>query len=279
MSESSAPTAASFAQPTPIKLSVNALVVSPLRVRWQAARSLWRYHGCWRMALIRQRLHAELLREVEETVPLVLILSLIAGILIFVVLPASLRDQVESILSTLWPVWVVQVAPMVCALLLCLLNAPAIALRYVELHARGYFPSDSQLRDLRMAALAVPQILSHGLLCAACACLMVAFSLLFGTIAELVLAVADLRQVMQTVLSSVSPLAWLRSLAQAAILGSMCALAACLLAWPGSLSAQNARDTHRIGLLAIIVSTASCVASGLGLNWIANLLGWDPYAI
>ena len=260
----------------PTKLSVNALFVSPLQVRWNAACGLWRYHGCWRIPQIRARLKQELYREMSETVPLVLIVSLIAAVMIFVVLPASLREQAETILATVWPIWVVQAAPMVCALVLCMLNAPAMALRYVELDATGHLPDEPGLRDRHVAALAVPQILAHGWVCAACSCLLVMFTLLFGILAELVLAVGDLRSVLTTVLSSVSPLAWLRSIGQAALLGAVCALAAVLFAWPGSLRSGSAKDTHRIGILAMIAAALACALTGLALNWVAGLLGWTP---
>lgn len=266
----------SSAAAAPIKLSVNALLVSPLRVRWNAACGLWRYHGCWRVPMIRARLKEELFRELSETMPIVLILSLIAAVMIFVVLPASLREQAETILVNLWPIWVVQAAPMVCALVLCMLNAPAMALRYVELDAQGDLPEEPGLRDRRVAALAVPQILAHGLVCAACACLLVMFTLLFGVLAELVLAVGDLRSVLATVLSSVSPLAWLRAIGQAALLGAVCALASVLFAWPGSLRSGSAKDTHRIGIFAMIAAALACALTGLALNWVAGLLGWAP---
>jgi hypothetical protein len=263
----------------PIKLSVNALLVSPVRVRWDAACGLWRYHGCWRLPLIRARLKDELYREMSETMPIVLILSLIAAVMIFIVLPASLREQAGTILSSLWPIWVVQTAPMVCALVLCMLNAPAIALRYVELDAQGVLPDAPGERDRRVAALAVPQILAHALLCAACACLLVMFSLLFGILAELVLAVGDLRSVLTTILASTSPWASLRSIGQAALLGAVCALASVLFAWPGSLRSASAKDTHRIGILAMIAAATACALTGLGLNWVAGLLGWNSAAM
>lgn len=261
------------------KISVNALLVSPLRVRWEAACGLWRYHGCWRLPQIRQRISLELQRELSETMPIVLILSLIAAIMIFIVLPASLREQAETILASLWPIWVVQAAPMVCALVLAMLNAPAIALRYVELHREAAFAGQGDARDRLVAALAVPQILAHGFLCAAGACLLVTFSLLFGILAELVLAVGDLRSVLTTILASTSPLAWLRSMAQAFVLGTVCALAAVLYAWPGSQTAANAKDTHRIGIFAMIAASTACALAGLAMNWVAGLLGWNPAAI
>ncbi len=263
----------------PIKLSVNALLVSPLRVRWDAACGLWRYHGCWRLPAIRQRITNELHRELTETMPIVLILSLIAAILIFIVLPASLREQAETILTNLWPVWVVQAAPMVCAQVLAMLNAPAMALRYVELNSAQVFPQDPASRDRHVAALALPQILAHGFLCAASTCLLVMLSLVFGILAELVLAVGDLRSVLVTILASTSPLAWLRSVGQAFVLGAVCALAAVLFAWPGSQSAESAKDTHRIGIFAIIAASAACALAGLAMNWVAGLLGWSPSAI
>lgn len=263
----------------PLKLSVNALLVSPLRVRWEAACGLWRYHGCWRLPTIRQRIQQELHRELSETMPIVLILSFVAAILIFIVLPASLREQAETILANLWPIWVVQAAPMVCAQVLAMLNAPAMALRYVELNGINAFPNEPAARDRHVAALAVPQILSHGFLCAACACLLVMFSLVFGILAELVLAVGDVRNVLITILASTSPLAWLRSVAQAFVLGAVCALAAVLFAWPGSQTSANAKDTHRIGVFAMIAASVACALAGLAMNWIAGLLGWNPSAV
>ncbi|MBS7808700.1 hypothetical protein [Variovorax sp. PCZ-1] len=263
----------------PMKLSVNALLVSPLRVRWEAACGLWRYHGCWRLPAIRQRIKAELHLELSETMPIVLILSLIAAIMIFIVLPSSLREQAETILTNLWPIWVVQAAPMVCAQVLALLNAPAMALRYVELQGAQTFAADSHTRDRQVAALALPQIFAHGFLCAACACLLVMFTLVFGIIAELVLAVGDLRSVLTTILASTSPLAWMRSIGQAFVLGAVCALSAVLFAWPGSQSAANAKDTHRIGIFAMICASAACALAGVAMNWLAGLLGWSPSAI
>ena len=265
--------------PKPLKLSVNALLFSPLRVRWGALCGLWRYHGCWRLHAIRQRITNELGREITETMPIVLIVSLIAAILIFVVLPASLREQAETILANLWPIWVVQAAPMVCAQVLAMLNAPAMALRYVELHSENAFSDDGQTRDRQVAALALPQIFAHGFLCAACACLLVTFSLVFGILAELVLAVGDIRSVLTTILASTSPLAWLRSIGQAFVLGSVCALSAVLFAWPGSQTSSNAKDTHRIGVFAMIAASAACALAGLAMNWLAGLLGWSPSAI
>ena len=262
----------------PIKFSVNALLVSPLRVRWNAACALWRYRGCWRLAPIRERMRAEMEREMSETMPIVLLVALIAAIMIFIVLPANLREQGETLLAALWPVWVVQVAPMVCALILAMLNAPAISLRYVELGASLDTLADPAQRDRRVAALAVPQILAHVVVCAALSSLLVMFTLLFGIVAELVLAVGDLRSVLGIVLASTSPWAWLRAMGFAALLGGVCALSAVLFAWPGSLSTANAKDTHRIGILAIIAAATACALTGLGINWLAGLLGWSPLA-
>ncbi len=260
------------------KISVNALLVSPLRVRWAAACGLWRYHGCWRLPQINAALRQELGREMVETMPIVLVLSFIAAIMIFIVLPASLREQAETILASLWPIWVVQAAPMICAQTLAMINAPAMALRYVELHEHGHFPEEPELRDRRVAALALPQILAHALLCAACACLLVMFTLVFGILAELVLAVGDIRNVLTTIMASTSPLAWLRSIFQAAVLGGVCALSAVLFAWPGSQRSTSAKDTHRLGVYAMIIASATCALAGLGMNWVAGLLGWSAAA-
>jgi hypothetical protein len=278
--------AASAGPKAPLNLSLNALLIAPLKVRWRAACGLWRYHGCWRVPALRMRLKAELMREMSETIPIILVLSLIAAIMIFIVLPASLREQAETILGGLWPIWVVQAAPMICAQVLAMANAPAIALRLVELQALGHFSQSTsgdalpaEVLARRVAALAIPQIGAHAILCAACTCLLVMFTLVFGILAEFVLAVGDLRSVLTTILASTSPLAWLRSIFQAAMLGAMCAVAAVLFAWPGSQSAARAKDTHRIGVFAMISASVACALAGLAMNWVAGLLGWNPNAL
>jgi hypothetical protein len=267
------------AHPADQRLSVNALLLTPTRIRLQALWALWRHRSCWRLPALKANMRSERDREIAETIPIVLILAFIAAGLIFVVIPGSLREQAEVILANLWPTWVVQAAPMVVAQTLAMLNAPAIALRYVELDAQGYFPQERQARERKLASLAVPQVVAHAALCVVCSCLMVAFSLLFGLLLEFVLAVGDIRTVFDTVLASTSPLAWLRSLFQAAVLGAVCAASAALFAWPLSHRIQTAQDSHKLGMQAMVVASAACALAGLGMIWVANLLGWRPEAI
>jgi uncharacterized protein with PQ loop repeat len=63
------------------------------------------------------------------------------------------------------------------------------------------------------------------------------------------------------------------------VLGTVCALATVLYAWPGSQTAANAKDTHRIGIFAMIAASTACALAGLAMNWVAGLLGWNPAAI
>jgi hypothetical protein len=52
-----------------------------------------------------------------------------------------------------------------------------------------------------------------------------------------------------------------------------------LFAWPGSQSAARAKDTHRIGVFAMISASVACALAGLAMNWVAGLLGWNPNAL
>jgi hypothetical protein len=269
------PTAAKSGARSQMNLSLNALLLHPLKTRWRALGLLWRFRGVWRVPHIRSEMRTERDSELSETIPIVIVLALIAGVGIFVALPAALKEQTETVLATLWPVWVVQAAPMICAQAMCMQNAPAIALRSIAAQDRGDFGYKIELQGRHAARLAVPRMLSHAIVCSASACLLVMFTLLFGLLASLVLNVGDLRQMLDTAFASVSPWSWLRAALQAFVLGATCTLAATLLAWPGSWHAHDAHEAHKIGVRAMLVASASCALAGIGMNWVANLFGWS----
>lgn len=267
----------------PTKVSVNTLLLGPLKLRMFALRALWWYRTAWMLPAAKLRMNKERDRELIEGLPIVVVLSLVAGLLIFVVLPSSLNEQTATVLATLWPLWVVQAAPMICAQSMAMQNAPAIALRLTEAQDREAFgPADSlssavhshQHRGL-VARMVVPWIAAHAQVCAAHACLLVSFTLGFGLLAGLVLAVGDLRVTIDVVFSRVPPLVWLRAGFSAFMLGGVCALAAVLYAWPGSQSARTAHDAHRTGLRTMLASSIACALTGISLNWMAGLLGWN----
>jgi hypothetical protein len=257
-----------------LKLSLNALILQPMKTRWHALGLLWRFRNVWRVPHVRAEAWAERDRELTETIPITIVLALIAGIGIFVALPAALVEQTETVLATLWPVWVIQAAPMICAQAMCMQNAPAIALRSIAAQDRGDFGQQLTLQGRYAARLAIPSMLSHAVVCAAAACLLVMFTLLFGLLASFVLNIGDLRHMLDTAFASVSPWSWLRAALQASVLGAVCVLASTLLAWPGSWHAHDAHEAHKIGVRAMLVASASCALAGIGMNWLANLLGW-----
>ena len=254
------------------------MVFSPARVRWHALRELWFFRGFLRLTSVRVAMRAERDHELMMTMPIVCVLGLVAGMLLFVVLPTSLKEQSATVLATLWPLWVVQAAPMICAQCMAIQNAPAIALRLTEAQERGSFGvSDAQggQRDGLVARMAVPWIAAHATVCAAAACLLVVFALCFGLLAALVLAVGDLRTTMDVVFARVPPLVWVRAGFSAWLLGAVCALSAVLYAWPGSQTARTAHAAHRTGLRAMFAASLACAATGSAMNWVAGLLGWN----
>ena len=269
--------------PDPAKVSVNTLLLGPLKARWYALRALWWYRTAWMLPAARLRMLRERDRELAECLPITVVLGLVAGVLIFVVLPSSLKEQSATVLATLWPLWVVQAAPMICAQSMAMQNAPTIALRLTEAQDRKAFGAADSLgsavhnhehRGL-VARMVVPWIAAHAIVCTAQACLLVAFTLAFGLLAGLVLAVGDLRLTIDVVFARVPPLVWLRAAFSAFVLGGVCVLAAVLYAWPGSQSARTAHDAHRTGLRTMLASSVACALAGMSMNWIAGLLGWN----
>jgi hypothetical protein len=258
-----------------IKLSVNALLMSPAKTRWLALRELWLFRGYWRLPSERDDMRAERDKELYETLPIIVVLGLVAGVLLFVVLPSSLKEQSNSVLASLWPMWVVQAAPMICAQSMAMQNAPSIAFRLSEAHYLGEFSQDPRLRGQQVARLAVPWIVAHACVCGAAACLLVLFSLGFGLLSGFVLAVGDLRTTMDVVFASVPPLVWIRAGFSAVMLGAVCVLAAVLFAWPTGIEARSAHHSHRTGLRAMLTASLACAGTGMFMNWVAGLLGWN----
>lgn len=266
-----------------VKISVNALLLSPLKVRWHALRAVWWYRMVWRDSSANQRMKQERDRELAETLPITVVLSLVAGVVMFVVLPSSLNEQTASVLSTLWPLWVVQAAPMICAQSMAMQNAPAIALRLTEAQDRDVFGSLSQGSNAahlhrhraHVAHMVVPWVAAHSIVCVAQTYLLIGFSLGFGLLAAFVLAVGDLRLTIEVVFARVPPLVWVRAGFSAWVLGGVCMLAASLYAWPGSQSTRTAQDAHRTGLRTMLAASLASALAGISMNWVAGLLGWN----
>lgn len=260
-------------------LSLNALLLTPARVRWRALRELWLYRNYWRIPVARVAMRLERDNELAELTPVLLLLALMVGSMMFVVLPQTLGEQAVEALATLWPLWVVQVAPMVCALTMALLNAPGIALRLTEREAEGAFtgadPADVLTRSALAAHQCVPLIMAHTAVCFAGTFLLVFFTLVFGLLAEVVLAVGDVRTVADVVFARVSPSMWLHTAISGWVLGMVGVVAVVVYAWPGTQIAHRGLDVHRLGLRAMMVSALACVGAGGAINWVSSLLGWS----
>ncbi|MEY2954103.1 MAG: hypothetical protein RLZZ401_2190 [Pseudomonadota bacterium] len=255
--------------------SLNALLLTPARVRWCALQELWLYRSYWRLPEARRAMRAERDAELAETVPVLLLLALLVATLLFVLLPSTLGEQATGALALLWPVWVVQVAPLLCALLLALLNAPGIALQLTEREAAGEFAGDPRTRSALAARHCVPLIVAHTVVCVASLVLLVLLVLVLGLLAQAVLALGDVRASAAIVLTRVDPVHWLRALFNAGVLGLACVGVAVVYAWPGTQITQRGLDVHRLGLRAMLLSAAASVAAAIAVNGLATLLGWS----
>lgn len=260
------------------RLSVNDLLLTPAKLRWFALSELWWYRACWRLPGARTIMRRERNFEMREMLPILVVLGLVAGVTLFVVLPSSLREQSASLLATLWPLWVVQVVPMICAQAMAMQNSPNIAMRLTEAEVQGDFDVKDIVRHSAQAAhAAVPLIAAHATVALASACLLVLFTLGFGLLAAFVLAVGDLRSTMDMVFARVPPLVWLRAAFSAWLLGGVCVTAAVLYAWPGTQQSHSGIGAHRLGLRAMLASSLACAVAGMFMNWVAGLLGWNGF--
>jgi hypothetical protein len=258
------------------RLSVNSLLLTPAKLRWFALGELWWYRACWRLPMARGIMQRERDYEMRQMLPILVVLGIVAGVTIFVVLPSTLQEQSATLLSSLWPLWVVQVVPMICAQAMAMQNAPNIAIRLTEAELQGDFDmQDIAKHSAQAAHAAVPLIFAHAAVAAASACLLVLFTLCFGLLAALVLAVGDLRTTIDIVFARVPPLVWLRAAFSAWLLGGVCVTAAVLYAWPGTQQSHSGMGAHRMGLRAMLAASLSCAAAGSFMNWVAGLLGWN----
>jgi hypothetical protein len=258
------------------RLSVNSLLLTPAKLRWFALGELWWYRACWRLPMARGIMQRERDYEIRQMLPILVVLGIVAGVTIFVVLPSTLREQSATLLASLWPLWVVQVVPMICAQAMAMQNAPNIAIRLTEAELQGDFDlQDIAKHSAQAAHAAVPLIFAHAAVAAAGACLLVLFTLCFGLLAALVLAVGDLRTTIDIVFARVPPLVWLRAAFSAWLLGGVCVTAAVLYAWPGTQLSHSGMGAHRMGLRAMLVASLSCAVAGSFMNWVAGLLGWN----
>ena len=255
-------------------MTVTQALYSAARLRGAALAQLWLYRGHWRLPLPRALMRRERDTQLAELIPAVVVISLMVGALLFVTLPAELGGAYLSAFSTLWPVWVIQAAPVAAAQILAMQRAPTLALELSQRHDRGEFDALAHLQAAPAAYPCVPLLAAHASVTAATSFLLITLTLVLGLLGAFVLAVGDLRQSVDAVFRLVSPLDWLRSGVTAWLLGLACSLATMLYAWPGTQSAAAGVDAHRLGLRTMMVSSAAIVAAAIALHWIFGLLGF-----
>ncbi len=244
------------------------------RVRGAALAQLWLHRAAWRLPLPRALMRRERDTQLAELMPAVIVIALMVGALMFVTLPGALGDSYLGALATLWPAWAVQAAPVAAAQVLAMQRAPTLALELSQRHESGEFLALEQLGAGAAAWPCVPLLAAHAVVTVAASFLLIALSLLLGLGSAFVLAIGGLRDTADLVFALVSPLAWLRSAAAAAVLGLACSLATLLFAWPGTQRAAAGADAHRLGLRAMMVSAVAVIAAALAFNWLMNLLAF-----
>lgn len=243
-------------------------------VRGHALAQLWLHRSCWRPPLSRALMRRERDTQLADLMPALLVIALMVGVLMFVTLPSALGGSYSAALATLWPVWVIQAAPMAAAQVLAMQRAPTLALELSQRHVSGEFEALALMQTSPAAYPCVPLLAAHAAVTAAASFLLIALTLLIGIAAAFVMAVGDLGQSIDAVLSLVSPLDWLRSLVTAALLGLACSLAAMLYAWPGTQTGRAGVDAHRLGVHTMMVSSVATIATAVALNWMMGLAGF-----
>jgi hypothetical protein len=255
-------------------MSAETSFLTPAKVRWLALRDLWCFRNNWRMPGARGAMRAERDTEMAETMPIVLVLAAVLGVSLFVLLPSSMGEQSSDILRLFWPKVVTLGAPLACALVMALLNAPAIALRLTEHDSAGDFAGEADVRSAKAAHRCVPLILAHSVVCVGATSLLLLFAMLLGLLAQFALNIGDVAGNADIAMSKVSPVQWLQSLANAWFLGLTCVLTAVLYAWPGTQLAQRSVDAHRLGVRAMALSASMSVAAATSAWWLQNMLGF-----
>jgi hypothetical protein len=240
-------------------------------IRLAALGELWQHRSHWRLPVPRALMRRERDTQLSELLPGITIIAFMVGVLVFVTLPSALGGSYPTALVTLWPIWVIQAAPVAASQVLAMQRAPTLALELTQRHATGEFHALGYMQSSPAAYPCISIIVAHAWVTAAACCLLVMMTLLFGLGASFVLAVGDLRFATDAVLTLVSPWSWLRSLVTAGVLGALCSLAAILCAWPGTQSAAVAVDAHRLGLRTMVTASFAGIAGAVLVNWFVNL--------
>lgn len=246
-----------------------------LITRWQALRSLWLHRSYWRLAEPRRVMREFRDEQLAEMMPFFVVVGLLAGGVLFVLIPSVLPEQAASLTSVIWPVWVATAAPMICAQTMALLVAPTLALDLIHKHESGYFQTLNSAYGAPAGLPCISWIVALSAVCVVANYVLILFSFLIGLGLALMFSVGDVRATWDAVLLAAPPIKWIRSGAAAALLGAVCGLSVVLHAWPGTqlsnAKGENASHAHRLGLRVMLVCSIVVALTGIAINGVVGL--------
>ncbi len=227
----------------------------------------------WRRPAPRALLRRERDTQLADLMPVLGLIALMIGVALFPTLAGTLGDNYPAALAALWPVWATQAAPLVAVLALAARRLPSLALDLARREAEGEFAAQARLGVSIAAYPCVPWVLAHAWLTLAATGLLVVGSLALGLLAGFLANSGDLAQAFNIALDTLPPLAWLRALASAWLLGALGAVAGLLVAWPVGEVTRDGLAAHRLGLRAMGAGALASLAALPLLNALFRLLG------
>lgn len=243
--------------------------------RWEAFKALWLHRSYWRLAEPRRVMREFRDEQLVEMMPFFAVVGLLAGGVLFVLVPSVLPEQAASLTSIIWPVWVATAAPMICAQTMALLVAPTLGLDLIHKHETGYFNTLNSAYGAPAGLPCISWIVALSAVCVVASYVLILFSFLIGLGLALMFSVGDVRATWDPVLLAAPPIKWLRSGASAAILGAVCGLSVVLHAWPGTqfsnAKGESASHAHRLGLRVMLVCSIVVALTGIAINGVAGL--------
>ncbi len=243
--------------------------------RWAALKTLWLHRSYWRLAEPRRVMREFRDEQLSEMMPFFVVIGLLAGGVLFVLIPSVLPEQAASLTSIVWPVWVATAAPMICAQTMALLVAPTLALDLIHKHESGYFQTLNSAYGAPAGYPCISWIVALSAVCVVASYVLILFSFLIGLGLALMLSVGDVRATWDAVLLAAPPIKWVRSGVAAAILGAVCGLSAVLHAWPGTQLSDSKGDSashaHRLGLRVMLMCSIVVALTGIVMNGVIGL--------
>lgn len=250
-------------------------LASDVGIRWQGLKALWLHRSYWRLNEPRRLLQSYRDEQLVDMMPFFAIVAVLAGGVLFVLLPSIVPEQAAALLAVIWPVWVATAAPMICAQTMVLLATPPLALELIAKHQQGGYHNINSVYGAPAGYPCISWIVALSAVCVVASYVLILLSLVFGLGLALMFSVGDVRATFDSVLLSAPPIKWLRTGAAAAILGAVCGLTAVLYAWPGTQVSESHGDSsshqHRLGLRVMLVCSSVVASAGIVINGIIGL--------